>query len=98
MTQLMQGKRGLIMGVANDHSIAWGIAQALHAEGAEVGQRIRRQIKQDRRLADIAPLFALNVRGVEDVDDEAAFDRVRPQPQVDIAERGGVRSGRCGQQ
>jgi enoyl-[acyl-carrier protein] reductase I len=30
----MTGKRGLVMGVANNHSIAWGIAQALHAEGA----------------------------------------------------------------
>ena len=36
MTQLMQGKRGLIMGVANDHSIAWGIAKTLHAHGAEL--------------------------------------------------------------
>jgi enoyl-[acyl-carrier protein] reductase I len=33
---LMKGKRGLIMGVANDHSIAWGISQALHAQGAEL--------------------------------------------------------------
>ncbi len=33
---LMGGKRGLIMGVANDHSIAWGIAKALAAEGAEL--------------------------------------------------------------
>ncbi len=33
---LMAGKRGLIMGVANDHSIAWGIAQSLHAQGAEL--------------------------------------------------------------
>ena len=33
---LMSGKRGLIMGVANDHSIAWGIAKALAAEGAEL--------------------------------------------------------------
>jgi enoyl-[acyl-carrier protein] reductase I len=33
---LMQGKRGLVMGVANDRSIAWGIAKALHAEGAEL--------------------------------------------------------------
>ena len=32
----MKGKRGLIMGVANDHSIAWGIAKALHGEGAEL--------------------------------------------------------------
>ena len=36
MTKLMQGKRGLIMGVANDHSIAWGIAKALAAHGAEL--------------------------------------------------------------
>ena len=34
---LMAGKRGLIMGVANDRSIAWGIARASHAEGAELG-------------------------------------------------------------
>lgn len=34
---LMDGKRGLILGVANDHSIAWGIAQALHREGAALG-------------------------------------------------------------
>lgn len=33
---MMKGKRGLIMGVANDKSIAWGIAQALHAQGAEM--------------------------------------------------------------
>lgn len=33
---LMAGKRGLVMGVANDHSIAWGIARALHAQGAEL--------------------------------------------------------------
>src|SRR5437762_10539849 len=34
---LLDGKKSLIMGVANDHSIAWGIAQALHAEGADLG-------------------------------------------------------------
>ena len=36
MQDLMKGKRGLIMGVANDHSIAWGIAKALAAQGAEL--------------------------------------------------------------
>lgn len=36
MTNLMAGKRGIIFGVANDHSIAWGIAQNLHAQGAEI--------------------------------------------------------------
>jgi enoyl-[acyl-carrier protein] reductase I len=33
---LMAGRRGLIMGVANDHSIAWGMARALKAQGAEL--------------------------------------------------------------
>jgi enoyl-[acyl-carrier protein] reductase I len=33
---LMKGKRGLVMGVANDHSIAWGIARKLHEHGAEM--------------------------------------------------------------
>ncbi len=36
MTGLMQGKRGLIMGLANDRSLAWGIAQQLAAHGAEL--------------------------------------------------------------
>src|ERR1700758_2811642 len=36
MPALMQGKRGLIMGVANDHSIAWGIAKTLAGHGAEI--------------------------------------------------------------
>src|ERR1700742_1393221 len=35
-TGIMAGKRGLIMGVANDHSIAWGIAKALAGQGAEL--------------------------------------------------------------
>ena len=36
MTQLMAGKRGLIMGVANSRSMAWAIAQACAAQGAEI--------------------------------------------------------------
>ncbi|MBH0111493.1 enoyl-ACP reductase FabI [Novosphingobium sp. YJ-S2-02] len=36
MTGLMQGKRGLIMGLANDKSLAWGIARKLHEQGAEL--------------------------------------------------------------
>jgi enoyl-[acyl-carrier protein] reductase I len=47
---LMAGKRGLIMGVANDHSIAWGIAKQLAAEGAELaftyqGEHFGRRVK-----------------------------------------------------
>ena len=49
-TPLMQGKRGLIMGVANSHSIAWGIAQAVAAQGAELaftyqGEALGRRVK-----------------------------------------------------
>src|SRR5881227_455366 len=50
MTQLMQGKRGLIMGVANDHSIAWGIARTLAAHGATLafsyqGEALGKRVK-----------------------------------------------------
>jgi enoyl-[acyl-carrier protein] reductase I len=34
---LLEGKKGLILGLANDRSIAWGIAQAFHREGAQLG-------------------------------------------------------------
>ncbi len=36
MTELMKGKKGLVMGVANNHSIAWGMAKTLHEHGAEM--------------------------------------------------------------
>ena len=50
MTGIMNGKRGLIMGVANSHSIAWGIAQAVAAEGAELaftyqGEALGKRVK-----------------------------------------------------
>ncbi|MDB5628958.1 MAG: fabI1 [Tardiphaga sp.] len=50
MQGLMHGKRGLIMGVANDHSIAWGIAKTLHAHGAELaftyqGEALGKRVK-----------------------------------------------------
>jgi enoyl-[acyl-carrier protein] reductase I len=50
MPGLMQGKRGLIMGVANDHSIAWGIARVLAEHGAQLaftyqGDALGRRVK-----------------------------------------------------
>jgi enoyl-[acyl-carrier protein] reductase I len=49
---LMKGKRGLVMGVANDHSIAWGIARTLKAHGAELAFTYQgeAQAKRLRRL------------------------------------------------
>ena len=46
----MKGKRGLIMGLANDRSLAWGIAKALHAQGAEMafsyqGEALERRVR-----------------------------------------------------
>ena len=50
MSGILSGKKGLIMGVANDHSIAWGIAKALHEQGAELaftyqGETLARRVK-----------------------------------------------------
>src|SRR5262249_15493791 len=50
MMQLMQGKRGLVMGVANDHSIGWGIARTLAAQGATLaftyqGEALGRRVR-----------------------------------------------------
>ncbi|CDN50343.1 enoyl-ACP reductase FabI [Neorhizobium galegae] len=50
MTGIMQGKRGLIMGVANNHSIAWGISKAVAAQGAELaftfqGEALGKRVK-----------------------------------------------------
>src|SRR6185437_797977 len=53
--RLFDGKKGLVLGVANDYSIAWAISQKLLAEGAEVGfthlpgERMERRV---RKLAD----------------------------------------------
>ena len=50
MTGLMQGKRGLVMGLANDKSLAWGIAKRLHEHGAEMafsyqGEALERRVR-----------------------------------------------------
>ncbi len=69
----MRGKRGLVMGVANDHSIAWGIANVLHDEGAELaftyqtaalGKRVKPLVER------LNPSLVLPC----DVEDPASFD------------------------
>ncbi|HWU56378.1 MAG TPA: SDR family oxidoreductase, partial [Rhizomicrobium sp.] len=50
---LMAGKRGLVMGVANDHSIAWGIAQTLAGHGAEIAFTYQGDA-QKKRLGPLA--------------------------------------------
>lgn len=75
MAQLMQGKRGLIMGVANNHSIAWGISKALAAEGAELaftyqGEALGKRVKP--LAAEVGSDFLLPC----DVEDLASVDAV----------------------
>ena len=53
---IMAGKRGLIMGVANDRSIAWGIAQSLHAQGAELAFTYLGEAFKKRVTPLVAPL------------------------------------------
>ena len=53
---LMKGKRGLIMGVANQHSIAWGIAQVLHEAGAELAFSYQGDLFKKRVTPLVEPL------------------------------------------
>jgi enoyl-[acyl-carrier protein] reductase I len=55
-TGLMAGKRGLIMGVANDKSIAWGIAQALHGAGAELAFTYQGDVFKKRVVPLVEPM------------------------------------------
>ena len=53
---LMKGKRGLIMGVANDRSIAWGIAEALHRAGAELAFTYQGDVFKKRVVPLVTPM------------------------------------------
>jgi enoyl-[acyl-carrier protein] reductase I len=75
---LLDGKKALIFGVANDHSIAWGIAQALHAQGAAIGfSSIEMLIeKRVRPLADsIGSTFVEPCDVQNDADIARVFER-----------------------
>jgi enoyl-[acyl-carrier protein] reductase I len=74
MTGLMAGKRGLIMGLANDRSIAWGIAKALAAQGAELAFSYQGEALQ-RRVAPLAQSLGSDFLFDCDVSDMAALDR-----------------------
>jgi enoyl-[acyl-carrier protein] reductase I len=75
MTGLMTGKRGLIMGVANNHSIAWGIAQALHAQGAELAFTFQGDAL-GKRVAPLAASIGSDIVLPCDVEDVASVDSV----------------------
>jgi enoyl-[acyl-carrier protein] reductase I len=72
---LMQGRRGLVMGVANDHSIAWGIARTLAGAGAEIAFTYQGDA-QARRLKPLAGSVGSDMVFPCDVEDDAQMDDV----------------------
>ena len=73
--QLMKGKKGLVMGVANDHSIAWGMAEMLHKHGAEMaftyqGEAFGKRVKP--LVAEIGSKIVIDC----DVQKEESLDKV----------------------
>ena len=77
--KLLEGKRALIFGVANDHSIAWGIAKAMHEQGAELAfsyaaDALERRV---RPLAEsVGSSFVEKCNVSEDDEIEAVFSKV----------------------
>src|SRR5258706_1810816 len=80
MNNLMKGRRGLIMGVANDHSIAWGIARALAAQGAELaftyqGEALGKRVKPLADSLGVPLVLPCDVEDIASVD--AVFETLR---------------------
>jgi enoyl-[acyl-carrier protein] reductase I len=70
---LMDGKRGLVLGIANDHSIAWGIAEGLSAHGAELAITYQGDIFA-KRVTPLAESLGAPIVAPCDVEDEASLD------------------------
>lgn len=73
MADLMTGKRGLVMGVANERSIAWGIAKALHGEGAELAFSYQGEAF-GKRLEPLAASIGSTVMVDVDVNNDESMD------------------------
>jgi enoyl-[acyl-carrier protein] reductase I len=71
----MQGKRGLVMGVANNRSLAWGIASAARAAGAELALTYQGDALK-KRVEPLAAQLGANVAGHCDVTEPATIDAV----------------------
>ncbi len=75
VSNIMEGKRGLIMGVANNHSIAWGIAKTLAAHGAECAFTYQGE-QFGKRVAPLAAELGSDMVLPCDVEDIASVDAV----------------------
>jgi enoyl-[acyl-carrier protein] reductase I len=69
----MQGKRGLVMGVANERSIAWGIAKAMHAAGAELAFTYQGE-NFGKRVKPLAASLGVDLLVDADVTNDASMD------------------------
>ena len=74
MSDLLKGKRGLIMGVANQRSIAWGIASAMAAAGADLAFTYQGEAF-GKRVEPLAAQLGANILVDADVTDDASMDR-----------------------
>ena len=79
MGDMLKGKRGLVMGVANDRSIAWGIAKALADQGAELafsyqGEAFGKRVEP--LAASLGSDFLLDVDVTDDESLDRAFDQI----------------------
>ncbi len=77
---LMKGKRGIVMGVANQNSIAWGIARQLAAQGADIaftyqGENLERRVRP--LVESIGMDFMIPADVTDDASMDAAFDAVK---------------------
>ncbi len=82
MSELMKGKRGLIMGVANDHSIAWGIARTVASHGAELaftyqGEALGKRVKPLAQSLNAKLILPCDVEDIASVD--AVFATIRKE-------------------
>jgi len=80
MADLMKGKRGLVMGVANERSIAWGIAKALAGEGAELafsyqGEAFGKRVEP--LAASVGSDFLVDVDVTDDASLEGCFGALK---------------------
>lgn len=78
---LMSGKKGIVIGIANDHSLAWHITERLHREGAEIGFNYLPNEKMERRVRKLVePLGAKLIAPCDVTSDElltSFFSRVK---------------------
>src|SRR6266480_5489428 len=77
--KLLEGKRGLIVGIANENSIAWGCAKAFRAFGAELAatylnDKAKKYVEPLAREIDASILMPLEIRSPGEM--EAVFDRI----------------------